>query len=730
MNDLNQMFFQECDDLLEQLSSGLNDLEAGAGDEETVNSMFRAVHSMKGGAGAFGLDQLVSFAHAFENVLDDIRSQRLVVGDNVVNLLLTASDHLADLVEAASQGTELPPEQGASILSDLKHVSNAANGTSGDEQETVEEVDEADFQPTFLAIDGDLPSLDDMAAPEADAPVTIRFKASQQLFANGHDPAILFRSLETLGKLEVEADLSALTPLRDGPWSEPALSWTLTFTADDSVDEAAIREVFEFVEGLCELEISAAATGPGDRPPLPAPSDIQLPLDAMAQDTGTAAAVAQPTGDAPAPDQADAAAPATSAPPAASRPASSRTSTIRVDLDRVDRLINLVGELVIAEAMLRQSMDEMPSSANSGVDEAMSQLKTLSGAIQESVMAIRAQPVRSLFQRMSRIVRETAREAGKSARLVTVGDATEVDKTVTERLVEPLTHMIRNAIDHGLETPEARRDAGKDERGTVTLEASHRSGRVVIVIKDDGAGINREKVRQIAIDKGLIRPEDDLSDGDIDNLLFRPGFSTAGEISNLSGRGVGMDVVRNEIQSLGGRVSLQSLPGRGTSVTVSLPLTLAVLEGMVVKVADQSLIVPTLPLREMLQPGQAKVHTLCDGDNVLALNGEMVPIKDLGAALGFRSTPMCLGSQSLLLIEGESGHRYALAVDGIAEQREVVIKGLEQNYQKIPGIAAATILGDGKIALIVDTDQMIAPPGQGGWVDRAWPDATGDAHHA
>ncbi|WP_306128043.1 chemotaxis protein CheA [Roseovarius sp. MMSF_3350] len=726
MNDLNQMFFQECDDLLEQLSSGLNDLEAGTGDAETVNSMFRAVHSMKGGAGAFGLDQMVSFAHAFENVLDDIRSNRLVVSADVVNLLLTASDHLADLVEAASQAAELPPDQGASILSDLKHVSNAANGTSGDAGQAVAEAEEPAFQPTFLALDGDLPALDEMGAPEGNGTVEIRFRASPQLFANGHDPAILFRSLEALGTLEVAADLSALAPLRDGPWSDPALSWTLTFTADDSVDEAAIREVFEFVEGLCELEISATATGPGGLPPLPAPSDMAPLSDATSADM-----IAAPPGDnLSTPEHPAAAVPASGAPAPASRPASSRTSTIRVDLHRVDRLINLVGELVIAEAMLRQSMDEMPSSANSGVDEAMSQLKTLSGAIQESVMAIRAQPVRSLFQRMSRIVRETAREAGKSARLVTLGDATEVDKTVTERLVEPLTHMIRNAIDHGLEIPEARRSAGKDERGTVTLEASHRSGRVVILIKDDGAGINREKVRQIAIEKGLIRPEDDLSDSDIDNLLFRPGFSTAGEISNLSGRGVGMDVVRNEIQSLGGRVSLQSVPGRGTSVTVSLPLTLAVLEGMVVKVADQSLIVPTLPLREMLQPGQAKVHTLCDGDNVLALDGEMVPIKDLGAALGFRSTPMCLGKQSLLLIEGDSGHRYALAVDGIAEQREVVIKGLEQNYQKIPGIAAATILGDGKIALIVDTDQMIAPPGQGGWVDRAWPDTTGDVHHA
>ncbi|MFN3208595.1 MAG: chemotaxis protein CheA [Roseovarius sp.] len=725
MNDLNQMFFQECDDLLEQLSSGLSDLENGAGDDETVNSMFRAVHSMKGGAGAFGLDQLVAFAHAFENVLDDIRSNRLAVGDHVVTLLLTASDHLADLVEAASQDLDLPPDQGASILSDLKHVSGSANGASGD---TSEETEDPAFEPTVLAIDGALPSLVDMGVPEGDGTVTIRFRASRQLYSNGHDPAILFRSLETLGSLQVEADLTGLTPLRDGAWSDPGLSWTLTFTADDSVDEAAIREVFEFVEGLCELEISSAALPPGALPPLPDPSAITL-TDAVPPPEGVPPQVASPATASTGTDASGTNAPRASG-AGATRAASSRTSTIRVDLDRVDRLINLVGELVIAEAMLRQSMDEMPSSANGGVDEAMSQLKTLSGAIQESVMAIRAQPVRSLFQRMSRIVRETAREAGKTARLVTLGDATEVDKTVTERLVEPLTHMIRNAIDHGLEAPEARRAAGKEERGTVTLEASHRSGRVVIVIKDDGAGINRERVRQIAIEKGLIRAEDDLGDSDIDNLLFRPGFSTAGEISNLSGRGVGMDVVRNEIQSLGGRVSLQSVPGRGTSVTVSLPLTLAVLEGMVVKVADQSLIVPTLPLREMLQPGQAKVHTLCDGDSVLALNGEMVPIRDLGAALGFRPAPNGLGSQSLLLIEGESGHRYALAVDGIAEQREVVIKGLEQNYQKIPGIAAATILGDGKIALIVDTDQMITPPGQGAWVDRAWPDTTGDVQHA
>lgn len=702
MNDLNDMFFQECDDLLEGLSSGLNNLEDGGGDAETVNSMFRAVHSIKGGAGAFGLNQLVGFAHALENVLDDVRAGKLTADETVVALLFTAGDHLSDLVDAARHGNDLPPEQGASILSDLKSVSGATHSGSEPGGDAAKEEPPA-FEPMALTVDGGLPALADMLSPVESEPLTITFKAHPQLYANGHDPALLFRGLEGLGNLTVEADLSTVVPLRDAPWSTPSLSWKITIRPDDLVDEAAVREIFEFVEGLCDLEIGAeTAPPPGDADSVPA--------------------LAAPSPSA-APGQATQAVAAKNAPAA-------RSSTIRVDLQRVDRLINLVGELVIAEAMLRQSMDEMPHSANTGVDDAMSQLKQLSGAIQERVMAIRAQPVRSLFQRMSRIVRETSKEAGKSARLVTIGDATEVDKTVTERLVDPLTHMIRNAIDHGLETPEQRRAAGKDERGTVTLEAAHRSGRVVITLRDDGVGINRARVRQIAQHKGLIRPEDDLTDTDIDNILFRPGFSTVDAVSNLSGRGVGMDVVRNEIQSLGGRVTLQSEPGAGTSVTISLPLTLAVLEGMVVRVADQTLIVPTSPLREMLQPGQARIHTLCDGDRVLALNDELVPITDLGAALGYRADPVSLDLQFLLLIEGDSGHRTALAVDTIAEQREVVIKGLEQNYESIPGIAAATILGNGKIALIVDTDQMIPVPGKGSAVNRPVPGVTGDALHA
>lgn len=710
MSDLNDMFFQECDDLLEALSTGLTELESGQGDDEVVNGMFRAVHSIKGGAGAFGLDQLVSFSHAMENVLDDMRSDKLAVDDTVVSLLFTSADHLSDLVEAARNGDELPAEQGASILGDLKLMSGSEPPVpaGSDEQE------EPDFQPLTLSIDGDLPSLDDMIGPAHAAPIVLEFTAHARLYENGHDPALLFRHLEELGNLAVEADLDGVRPLQDTDWSVPALSWRLTLAPDEMVDHATVRDVFDFVDGLCDLDFIDAEAGP-DMAASPPPPDVS-PLPGGSGEGPDKRADLPAKGKAPGPSG------------SAAKPVA-RSSTIRVDLDRVDRLINLVGELVIAEAMLRQSMDELTTSASSGVNDAMGQLKQLSGAIQESVMAIRAQPVRSLFQRMSRIVREAAKEAGKSARLVTHGEATEIDKTVIERLVDPLTHMIRNAVDHGLEPPDTRRSVGKEERGIVTLEAAHRSGRVVITLSDDGAGINRARVRQIAVNKGLVRADEELSEADVDNLLFRPGFSTADEVSSLSGRGVGMDVVRNEIQALGGRVSLQSVPGKGTSVTISLPLTLAVLEGMVVRVADQSLIVPTLPLREMLQPGQARIHTLCDGDRVLALGNELIPISDLGAALGYRSEPGDIEAQSLLLIEGDSGRRSALAVDTISEQREVVIKGLEQNYQSIPGIAAATILGDGKIALIVDTDQMItvskpspmARPGQ---------DIAGDSFHA
>jgi len=382
--------------------------------------------------------------------------------------------------------------------------------------------------------------------------------------------------------------------------------------------------------------------------------------------------------------------------------------TIRVDLDRVDRLINLVGELVIQQAVLAQRVSETAMIRASGVGQGLEDLELLTREIQDSVMAIRAQPVKSVFQRMPRLVREVAQMTGKQVRLVTEGEATEVDKTVVERLAEPITHMLRNAIDHGLEKPEKRVAAGKPAEGQVRLAALHRSGRIVIEISDDGAGINRERVLGIAIEKGLIEPEAQLSDEQIDNLIFMPGFSTAETISDVSGRGVGMDVVKRSIQSLGGRISIASRPGEGSTFTMSLPLTLAVLDGMVVTSAEQTLVAPLAAIVESLTPRAEDIHRVGGHTPVIRFREEFVPLVDVAATLGFGIGPEPASTGVALIVEAEGGAKAALLVDAIQGQRQVVIKSLETNYQAIDGVAAATILGDGRVALILDIDALVS----------------------
>ena len=390
----------------------------------------------------------------------------------------------------------------------------------------------------------------------------------------------------------------------------------------------------------------------------------------------------------------------------AARSAPEQRQSIRVDLERVDRLINLVGELVISEAMLSQSLTQSGAGQHPAVVTSLGQLKQLSTELQERIMAIRAQSIKPLFQRMSRIVREAGAASGCEVRLVTEGETTEVDKTVIERLADPLTHMLRNAVDHGIEAPDVREAAGKSRQGMVLLSAAHRSGQVIIEIVDDGAGIDTERVLAKAVERGLVPPETELSEQEIFALLFEPGFSTAEQISDLSGRGVGMDVVRSEIRALGGRVTLNSVRGRGTTATISLPLTLAVVEGMLVEVAGETLVVPSTALRETMRTGDAAIHRMGASGPVLSMRGELIPLVDLGATLGYRRVGPAVSDGSLLLVESSGNRRAALAVDRILGQREVVIKGLSENYGQVPGIAAATILGDGSIALIVDVDQV------------------------
>jgi len=704
MAEIRASFFVECEELLENLQDALAAMDEGSSDKETINVVFRAVHSIKGGAGAFGLDALVAFAHRYETVLDALRAGRLTVTPEAMKLFFHAADLLHDQVRAARDGGPVP-EGSESCLTDLEALIGGGAGPEPEEEIT-------DFQPMTLSFDfADAPDTSDL-------PVwSVRFRPTAALYASGNEPLHLLRALAGLGTAEIRCNLAGLPDLDALAPEDSYLDWQITLTGD--ITDFDIREVFDFVEDVCSLSIERVeATADvetedadwGALPSLDAPSDppdpasLELSAPAMpAQSLPADPGSPPPPAPAPGASPASAAASAT----AARDTASEHAATVRVDLDRIDRLVNLVGELVINQAMLAQSVAEAGLPPNSAVMTGLEAFMMLTRDIQDSVMMIRAQPVKPLFQRMARIVREASGAVGKEVRLRTEGEATEVDKTVIERLADPLTHMIRNAVDHGLETPEKRRAAGKPEEGVITLSAQHRSGRVVIEVSDDGAGINRPKVRQIAITKGLVAADAVLSDTEIDNLLFLPGFSTAEQVSALSGRGVGMDVVRQAIQSLGGRISIHSEPGKGTRFSISLPLTLAVLDGMVVNVAGETLVVPLSSILETATLADEDIRALGPHTNVIHLRGAFVPLYDLGAELGYRAPRKNYAGGIVLLTAQENGARSALVVDSILEQRQVVIKGLQRSYGHIPGVAAATILGDGQIALILDPADLV-----------------------
>ncbi|MCE2749776.1 MAG: chemotaxis protein CheA [Rhodobacter sp.] len=624
-SSIRDTFFEECEDLLEALAEGLAAMAGGARDTDTVNAVFRAVHSVKGGAGAFALTDLVAFAHRFETVLDGVRSGTLDLTPEVMHTMQRSADHLADLVEAARNEDVLAADVSEAFLANLDQCLGAEP----------EALDMADTPFDFAVIPLDF---GDDPAPKEPAGHVIRFRPLQQLYANGHD------------------------------------------------------QIFEFVEGLCELDISPLEDAPVPADPLPSVAAPPSPAPGREAPSAAASAALKP----------DLAAGAESAEARGPKP------TLRVDLDRVDRLINSVGELIINQAMIAQRLQDMALASDDDVSLHVEDYRLLARDIQEAVMAIRAQPVKPLFQRMSRILREAAEATGKSARLLTFGENTEVDKTVIERLADPLMHMIRNAVDHGLEGPDARRTAGKDGTGTIRLGAAHRSGSVIITIRDDGAGLNRPRILDIARRKGLVAPDADLADAEIDGLLFLPGFSTASSVSNLSGRGVGLDVVRNAVTALGGRISIASVPGQGTEFTISLPLTLAVMDGMVVSVAGQTMVVPITSILETIRPAPGDLHRVGTDDSLLSIRGRFIPTVDVARSLGFTDPSARADFPLLLLVEGENQSQCALVVDAVHDQRQVVIKGLDSNYGQVPGVSAATVLGDGQIALILDPDAIAA----------------------
>ena len=742
------VFFQECDELLGDLETGLLAIEQGDTDIETVNAVFRAVHSVKGGAGAFGLEALVRFAHVFETLLDEIRSERKPCDDVTVKTMLRASDVLADHI-AAARGQSAPVDEArsAGLVAELEALTHGDAAPAAVVEAPADdmidfapvaftpspaasievEADEFGFKPIAF-------NLADLGAPAEEAANAtsawrIVFRPHGRMYVNANETGLLLRELSRLGEITVDLDTSALPDLEALQSEESYLAWTIDLTTEAS--EAAIRDVFDFVESDCDLSIRplssdlAPAPVAGEDAAAPAADFDIAALLAMAQSevaepvepiapaslAALAPSAAAPAVVAPAAaiaEPAPVAGAATTAAPPSAPAAPAAAVTIRVDLDRVDRLINVVGELVIQQAMLAQRVTESGLARSSGISVGLEDLELLTREIQDSVMAIRAQPVKSVFQRMPRLVREVAEMTGKRVRLVTAGEDTEVDKTVVERLAEPITHMLRNAIDHGLEGPEDRVAAGKSAEGTVRLVALHRSGRIVIEISDDGKGINRERVRGIAVSRGLIAEDAVLTDDEVDNLIFLPGFSTAETITDVSGRGVGMDVVRRSIQALGGRISISSVPGKGSTFTLSLPLTLAVLDGMVVTGAEQTLVAPLTAIVESLTPRVQDIHHVGGHDPVIRFRDEFVPLIDVAMGMGFRDTPIAAETGVAVVVETEAGSRAALLFDAIQGQRQVVIKSLETNYQQVDGVAAATILGDGRVALILDVDAIVA----------------------
>lgn len=729
--ELRETFFLECDELLEKLETDLLALEQGADDPELVNSAFRAVHSIKGGAGAFGMTAITDSAHVYETVLDHVRSGGLELDPDLCALFLRGKDLLSALIAAENGG---PPADEAEVQA----VGEALEAVCPEE----EEVDAAEiFKPVAVALDlddqgadgaadpldilaqfessGDEPGEEQAAAPRE---IVVAFRPKTAFYARGNDPVPFIRELRGLGEADVMIDVSQVPDFDDLDPAGSYMEWTVCL--DRSVGEEAVEDIFDFVAEDCVLSIGESV-GLASGEPVPDGEEASVFIDFEAEEEGAEALETAPqteeeiaglpedTSFIPEAEEMVGDALKVEGPQAAAvQPARAATGprpVVRVELTRVDRLINLVSELVISQSMLSQAVhDQQNGSGSRALSAGLDEFRQLTRELQESVMAIRAEPVRSMFMRMGQIARSAAQTCGKKVRLVTEGETTEVDKTVIERLAEPLTHMIRNSVDHGIETVEQRIEAGKDPQGTIYLSADHHSGRVVISVRDDGAGIRREKVRAKAVEKGLIPEDAQLSDGEIDQLLFAPGFSTADQISQVSGRGVGMDVVKREINALGGRISLASTPGEGTTFTISLPLTLAVLDGMVVRVAEQTVVLPLSVIAESLRPEPDEIQNLGGEDKVIFVRGNFVPILDVGAALGYRSPLERYDGKVMLLVENDHGLHYAFAVDEIIDQRQVVIKGLQENYGRIEGVAAATILGDGQIALILDVNDLTA----------------------
>lgn len=702
LEELKQTFFEECHELLASLEEALTIMGDGEADPETVNSAFRAIHSVKGGAGTFGLNSLVDFTHHFENALDLVRSGDLEAGHEVMAVFLRANDIVVDLVDDAQAGVDNAGAERDAVLADIKRLTGHEDSASDDDD--LDALFEDDDTPAAAASasDDDLDALfedDDAFAPAAEGKTfEIVISPSTDMFRRAVDINVIFEGLDRHGAFEITGDASEVPEIESLDPGANYLKWVCRLTAD--VKDRDIADEFDLFLDETEFTIR----------------EIDATVEAESEEADKAAREAEEAADAPAAET-----PAGEEKPkqkAQRRTSTTTPTTIRVNLDRIDRMVNLVGEIVITQAMLSEVAERLPPDLAGDVLEGIQSLSRQSRELQESVMSVRAQPLKAIFSRLPRLTRELAATLGKNVRLEIQGEYTEVDKTVIEELADPLTHMLRNAMDHGVESPEERAAAGKPEEGVIKLSAEHRGGKILINLADDGKGVNRERVMDKAVAAGIVDREAQLSPDEIDNLIFHAGLSTADKVSDVSGRGVGMDVVKRNIQKIGGRITVSSDPGKGSRFTLALPLTLAVLDGMVVRAGDERFVVPIASIVQSLRLSPDMVHQTAGVGPTMNYWGDFIPIYNLAHLLDAQATTEASDQSVIIVVENEQGQKLGLFADQIDGQQQVVIKSLEKSYRSIPGVSAATILGNGLVSLIVDIDALPTLARERGSIDQ------------
>jgi two-component system chemotaxis sensor kinase CheA len=659
-----QAFFEEADELLAEMEQRLLGLDLQAPDSEDLNAIFRAAHSIKGGAATFGFKALTDTTHLLENLLDRARHGELKLNTKMMDAFLETKDVLQQQLSAYRGGGEPEPEMVAQICAVLRQLALEGNGGAAPAAPAPVLAKSPPPPPAAAPVPAAAPAASASAVPT----LKVRFTKVSE-----NDQKLLSEEMANLGTVLAQTREDDSLSL----WLETACD------ADDIVAVSCFIVDADQIEITTEPASAAVAEPEIECLPLPA-SPVAVPVAAVEVPAPPAAAL--PAGPAPV------------APAAAAH--AKESNSIRVDVEKVDQIINLVGELVITQSMLTQTASTLDPVLHERLLSGMGHLERNARDLQESVMSIRMMPMDYVFSRFPRLIRDLSAKLDKQVQLVTVGKETELDKSLIERIIDPINHLVRNSLDHGIETPEKRILAGKDPVGKLTLSAQHQGGSIVIEVKDDGGGLVREKILAKARQQG-IAISDNATDDEVWLLIMAPGFSTAEVITDVSGRGVGMDVVKRNIQDMGGHVEIVSAQGKGTTIRIVLPLTLAILNGMSVKVGGEIYILPLNYVIESLQPLAKDIHAITADEQVMHVRGEylaLVELHKLFQVVDAIPNP----TQGIAVIVQAEGTRFALLVDQLVGQHQVVVKNLETNYRKVPGISAATILGDGNVALIID----------------------------